>query len=232
MDLRVVWGIAGTVLCAACVPRTVACPVQPAPCVSGLPPAAAGGLPALTVGSDSSAIGHIDAGVIARMRQIQLIDHVQLALNHDGSVRKFEVYHNDSAPIPAAVRALLKQIFPQSHILTYETEWHQDDGEITELLVRDANNRICELSATNAGRERYVECRMAPEDLPSNVKDSANQVVPNARIEEANSFEDSSGHAYKLDVREGSLLHGLKIDNDGKLLAHTIKITAQLIIAE
>lgn len=201
-------------------------------CATCPSPQPAAGAPPATGGSDPSAIGHLDAGVLARMRQIQLIDHVKLALNHDGSVRKFEVYHNDAAPIPQAVRGLANQLFPTHKILTYETEWHQDDGEITELVLRDSHNRICELSATNDGRTRYVECRIAAEDLPPPVRASVAQTLPEARIEEANQYEDRDGRAFKVDAQQGTLVHGLKVLPDGKVVGHTIKINAQLIIAE
>ena len=174
--------------------------------------------------------GQFDPNVLRRVQSIAAVEKVKLGVAADGRLAELSIYHNDPAPIPRAVRDVLDREFPRHHVLNYETEW--EDTPVTEVAVRTAQGRICELSSSNTGEVRYIECLIEVSDLPLPVVQALDQKMPGARIEECEVRQDETGRYYKVTLRHGSRMHQLKYTPEGELKAHNLKIPAVLLLAQ
>ena len=174
--------------------------------------------------------GQLDPNILQRVHAIEAVDKIKLGIAADGRIAELSIYHNDPGPIPKAVRAVLLREFPHHHVLNYETEW--EDEAVTEVSVRTAQGRICELSSSNTGEVRYIECLVEVADLPMQVVKALDEAMPEARIEECEVRQDATGRYYKVTVRFGTRMHQLKYTPEGVLKAHNIKVPAVLLLAK
>ena len=174
-------------------------------------------------------LGAINLDLLSHVA-LRLVDKIKIGVGEDGAVDELSIYHNDPAPIPAPVKALLAEKFPNPHVVAYETEWEDKVGAITEVEFNSQNGRFCELSATNAGEPLFVECRVDASELPKHILAAVAEILPGAQIQTAAAHEDASGNQFVIQASVGTLLHVLHLSPDGQQRKHQIRMPAILLI--
>jgi hypothetical protein len=160
----------------------------------------------------------------------RLLNGVKLTVSPAGAVEEVNVYHNDVAPIPAAVKALVKEKFPGAHVLNYETEWETDEGPTVEVEVRTEGGRFCELSATPAGVLAYTRCDVSPHELAPPTLEAVQRALPDGQIEAAAFRQSDHGDTLLVEVRVAAQTHRLILSTTGQVVARELKVPATLYL--
>lgn len=175
-----------------------------------------------------SGIGHLDPEIVAHARERQGAWRAKLHVTADGSVRKVTVYHRDPAAVPAAIRELAMQRFPGGKVESYETELHDAAGWVHEVEITTAEGRNCEISASEPARLRYVECRIANEEVAPALLERALELVAGGALQEAETHEGENGDDVRLELLREGVVHYVVLDPTGTVLQHELRLPAIL----
>jgi hypothetical protein len=154
------------------------------------------------------------------------VERMKVRLDGEGVIIKQSVYHGDHSAIPQAVLDLAEKTFPGSRPRRYETEHYADFGQVFEVEVDTADNKMCEVAARPEGELVYTECRLDPRELPKPVSDRVSATFPDAKILEAEQKSGPDVGEFTVEVEVGSRQFYLRIAPDGTLIQKLVRVQA------
>jgi len=153
------------------------------------------------------------------------VREIELRVDASGAVRKMSVQHGSALKVPDAVRKLFEEKLPGARILRYELELH-DGVWYHEIEGETAEKRECELSASEGGQFRYLECALPPDALPEPVKKALETLLPGAEVVEVETVKGPAVDQVSVEAKVGGRVHALAFSPAGALIAHHIHVPA------
>lgn len=164
-----------------------------------------------------AATAALDAEIVETATNATTVHKLKIRVAADGSIVKQSVYPDKADALPPAVLELAKTRFPNGTIRHYETELYADRGRVYEVEVDDAGKH-CEVAATPAGAEVYVECEVDPGTLSAAVVATIEKVAPGGKILEAESKQGPDLDELTVEVEVGGRELYLRVRPDGSLI--------------
>ena len=186
-----------------------------------------------SMGCATSAVGpgRLNHELLSLAKNAHGTRKIELHSDQNGTITKMSVYHQDVSRVPEAIRKLAERQFPDSKVISMETENYADAGLVYEVEVESPDGKRCEVSALPDATLRYTECRLSSDGLPAAVSQRIAATVPNGTIEELEVLKGPSiagGEEYRAEVKLGGVEHYLRISPSGELLRHGIVVPASI----
>lgn len=172
-----------------------------------------------------AATAALDAEIVETATNATTVHKMKIRVAADGSIVKQSVYHDKADALPPAVLELAKTRFPNATIRHYETELYADRGRVYEVEVDDAGKH-CEVAATPAGAEVYVECEVDPGTLSAAVMATIEKVAPGGKILEAETKQGPDLDELTVEVEIGGRELYVRVRPDGSLIQVLRRIPA------
>lgn len=154
------------------------------------------------------------------------VERMKVRIDDAGAIVKQSVYHADKSAIPQPVLDLADKTFPGSRQRRYETEHYAEFGQVFEVEVDTADDKVCEVAARPDGELVYTECRLDPRELPEPVSARVSATLPDAKILEAERKSGPETDEFTVEVEVGTQQFYLRIKPDGTLLAKLVRVPA------
>src|SRR5687768_10943237 len=143
----------------------------------------------------------LDKEIVETAGSAKRVDKIKIRVDADGTIVKQSVYHDAVDKIPQAVRTLADTKFPGAKVLLYETELYSDIGRIYEVEVKTKDGKMCEVAASEDGKEHYTECQIATKELPPEITRAIPANVRGGKIVEAEKKTFASSEEYTVEVK-------------------------------
>lgn len=213
----------------ACAPTAAECPPAAAPTAPPPTASAPAAQPAAPAPAPSpSATAAIKPRFVKAAATLQGVSKVKVRTTATGAVTKLAVYHDDAAQTPEVIKKMTADRFPGSKVRYYELEWYDDRGWVHEVEVKTADGKSCELSASEDGALHYIECEIAPANLPKPVAAAIQKLLPKGEIVAVETKKGPAVDVVSVEVKVDGKEHYVHFSPSGELQKHLLKIPAVL----
>lgn len=170
--------------------------------------------------------GRLDATLVKSGATLEGAEKYELRADGTGALEKISLYHKSEARVPEAVRKLVQAQLPGAKIKKYELEMYADGKLSHEVEVDTSDGRECEVSATESGELRYVECDVKAADLPDAVAKAVAAKLPGGEITEAETKKGPGLDVIAVDVKLAGRTHELHLKPNGEIVSHHLSLPA------
>jgi hypothetical protein len=167
----------------------------------------------------------LDAEIVKTAIVATKVEKMKVRVDAEGGIVKQSLYHDKADALPTAVTELAKTKFPGATVRHYETELYADRGRIYEVEV-DHEGKQCEVAATPAGEEVYVECHIDPASLSAELKATVDRVAPGGKLLEAETKKGKDIDEVTVEVESNGRELYVRMKPDGTLIQTLLRIPA------